>query len=304
VADGIPTIPQNSTIKPAPKTLSGFGSNLLSSSQEALTSTATALAPWNLPTTIGTILRLGSGAFQKLIPGEHIDEPVFDAAVEHYKQEWSDPINKLYRDPVGAGMDIATIASPIAASRTLATRAPRVARIANQTVRALDPINEIAIPASATIASESVAGLGRRMVGEGHRYDPKKIYARAMRPSSNLPDGPAKLADLQNKVDIAFSNRATLGSEGSLQRLKAQQMEWVRQKRALEQANPNAPVWLADVQANAINRAKEAYAGRSGFWKMGNEGPEIGPVQRSIVSEVAGLPAVVMAVSNALRTCC
>ena len=114
--------------------------------------------------TATNIWKAGSGAVQKLIPGEQGNEPAAEAVGDYFANRyggWDNLKRTMATDPVGFLADASMILS---GGSTLAARAPgvagTVARVAGTTGRAIDPIN-----AAVKATGAAAKGVGKIATG-------------------------------------------------------------------------------------------------------------------------------------------
>ena len=131
------------------KTLGGFAENVVKSGGRAIGDLTRAITS---PIQTGkSLLGLGAGVVQKFIPGEQKQEKYADAVGQSYKDRYGTPKewlsgnfskagNTLYNDPVGAGLDVATIAG---VGGSALTKGAKLASRGERAVSLSSPISKI-----------------------------------------------------------------------------------------------------------------------------------------------------------------
>lgn len=158
-----------------------------------------------------------------------------------------------FEDPIGMGMDIASIAAPIGGSARVAARAPRLARAAELTAKIADPISTAttaAVSRTAPLASRAAESVQRTadLRQPGRMFDPKEIYRRALGATSSKNNPAAALAEIQAKTDTGWNQRVIPGSKEDFDRIEKLRQDRIGTRNEYI-ASKDEPVWLGDVTA-------------------------------------------------------
>ena len=151
------------------KSLSGFMRNVGRSGSEQLKSLVGAVT--HPIETVKGAGRLALGAGELLIPGEQGHEPAARAAGEFYKQRYGSLENlgnTLYRDPVGAAMDVSTVLGGTGAALKGVGLVPKLAA-AGRVGSALSTAGELVNPARIVTAPVKAVAkeLGLQVIKSG-----------------------------------------------------------------------------------------------------------------------------------------
>lgn len=129
---------------PEKKTLGGFAQNVASSGGRFIGDIAKAVTS---PIQTGkSLIGLGAGLAQKLIPGRQEQEKYADQIGKFYKQRYGGAkniVNTLYYDPVGALGDVSAVAGGTGAALKVAGKGSKLAKIGSKLSkldRATDPL--------------------------------------------------------------------------------------------------------------------------------------------------------------------
>lgn len=181
------------TFQPEKKSVGGFIENVGKSAVGAVSGIGQMIA--NPIDTAKGIYNLGSGVVSKFIPGRQKSEDYADAVGQFYKQRYGgveNIKNTLYNDPVGALLDVSTIATGAGGALRGAgnlTRASGLARAGSRLVKAGEAIDPLL---------QAGRGVGRVTRGAVNRIKPAALAGSENIATRGLGN-PAKQAQLAEK---------------------------------------------------------------------------------------------------------
>jgi hypothetical protein len=144
-------IPDETPTRAEPKSLAGFGKNVVKSGTKFFGSLMdAAFSPWETTKTLG---KTALGTAELLIPGEQGYEQYPRAIGQEYAQRYGggqNILDTLYNDPVGVVADVSTLAGGVGTAAKIG-KMPRLAATARTVENVTNPIRLATVPAKAAV---------------------------------------------------------------------------------------------------------------------------------------------------------
>ena len=163
-------VPGQASQPPEEKSVGGFVSNIIPSGVEAVKGITSAI--FHPIQTAKSVGKIGIGGVQKLIPGEQGQEENFDALITFFKDRYGslDKIKETaYQDPVGFGLDLATVFSGGGAAATKLGIVSKVGAL-TKTGQVLNKVSDVVNPINQVT---KLAGKGLEKVTAGRKIGGK-----------------------------------------------------------------------------------------------------------------------------------